>query len=331
MWSCVFILISAAVLSAQSSQSFSTYGYDVNGRRVEMGSMGLTSSNGSSATVETMRNVNGRTVPLESAEEKVVSDGPDGRVIERIVKRYDAGGRVVETVKQVLEERKTGDGGTQTVSSVYRSDVNGRFALEERSRTESRESGGSAVAETVVERPTINGGLDLVEKRTSVARGDGRVRNAETTVLRRDAGGSLRETERQVVVTRTEDGRVTQQIDEYNSAATGKMELAGHKVTTSVKNPDGSETVVTDVFGRAAPGRAVSGFASGPQLRERLIVERRAAPDGSVVEIFSVQRAGLEDGTLGAPRKISERVCSGDCVPKETRPAEPPAQPQTQP
>ena len=318
-------------MAAQSSQSFSTYGYDLNGRRVEMGSMGVTSSNGSSAVVQTMRNVNGRAVPVESAEEKVVRDGPDGKLMERILKRYDASGRVVETEKQVVEERKSGDGSVQTVTSVYRSDINGRFALEERARTESRESGGSTVAETVVERPTINGTLDLIEKRTSVARGDGRVQNAETTVLRKDASGSLREAERQVVVTKIEDGRVTQQIDEFNATSTGRMELAGQKVTTSVKNADGSETVVTDVFGSTAPGRAIHGYAGGPQLRERLIVERRAGSDGSVIETFSVQRAGLEDGKLGAVRKISERVCNGDCAPKEIKPAEPAAQPQTQP
>jgi len=311
---CFFLL--GTGLFAQSSQSVASYGYDVNGRRVELESMGVAASNGSSASVQTLRNLNGREVPAESVEEKLVSEGPEGRVVERIVKKYDGNGRISGTEKQVVEERRSADGSATVSTSVFRSDINGRFALEERAVTRSQKSGDTTVAETVVERPTINGSLDLVEKTAMVSRGDDKLLNVETTVLRKDSSGALREAARQVAVTRVEDGKTTRQVDDYNTSATGRMDLTGQKVTTAVKNADGSETVITDVFGMTAPGRTSNASDGGPQLRERQIVDRRADSGGGVTETYSIQRAGLEDGRLGPVRKISEKVCSGDCIAK---------------
>jgi hypothetical protein len=48
---------------------------------------------GGSSQSQTVTDLNGRWVPLESAEETVLSDGPEGRVVERLVKKFDSQGR----------------------------------------------------------------------------------------------------------------------------------------------------------------------------------------------------------------------------------------------
>ena len=59
------------------------------------------------------RDINGRTVPVESTEERVLSDSGSSRVIERIIKRYDANGNPGPPERVRIEETKEPDGSVQ--------------------------------------------------------------------------------------------------------------------------------------------------------------------------------------------------------------------------
>ena len=85
-------LISTACLCAQSSVTSSTQ-VDVNGHRIPNGPEVITSKSGNDTqTTVTMQSINGRQVPLERVEEKVVREDASGRVVERLIRRYDPQG-----------------------------------------------------------------------------------------------------------------------------------------------------------------------------------------------------------------------------------------------
>jgi len=65
---------------------------------------------GGSSQSQTVTDLNGRWVPLESAEERVLSDGPEGRVVERLVKKFDSQGRLTGQEKVRVEATSSGDG-----------------------------------------------------------------------------------------------------------------------------------------------------------------------------------------------------------------------------
>lgn len=307
-------LLSAAAVWGQS-QSLGTYTYDINGRRVLSSQTGIASAPGASANVRTTQTLNGRQVPAESIEEKVISDGPGGKVVERVIKVYDETGRPASTEKQVITERKLESGGTEVSTAVYRSDLNGRAALAERTHTVSAKSGNQTTSQTVVERATLSGGLEAVERhQSSIQSAPGRT-DSDTTIFRKDSNGNFKAAAREQVSTATSNGTTTQNVTQYNSAATGQMEVTGQKVVTTVERPDGSVTQVVDVYGMTAPGRTATGYAEGAKLREQQIVEKKVSPSGGFVETYTIRRPSLDSGTLGPPVKISETVCTGNCTP----------------
>lgn len=314
---CVF---AAGALWAQGSQTSGTYTYDVNGRRVLSSQSGVTVSAGASASVRTTQTLNGRRVPAESVDEKVVSDGPGGKVVERVVKVYDEDGRVVSSEKQVITERKLGEGRSEVSTAVYRSDLNGRMTLAERARTESTASGGQTTSQTVVERASLNGGMEAVERRQSLQQSSNGRTGTDTTIYRKDSNGSFQAAAREVVNITKSGATTTENVTQYNTAATGQMELTGQRVVTTTERPGGGQTQVVDVYGMSAPGRAVPNYASGPQLREQQIIDKSPASGGGFVETYSIRRPGQESGALGAPVKISETVCTGSCTPPKTPP-----------
>src|SRR3974390_1030526 len=77
-------ILAAAGALAQSATS--TYIGDINGNRTEASSTVTERSPSTTATTERWQAINGRSVPLEQVSEKVLHDGPDGKVTERIVK-----------------------------------------------------------------------------------------------------------------------------------------------------------------------------------------------------------------------------------------------------
>jgi len=314
-----FVLL-VGLASAQESRTLDVYKYDANGRRVPVNGFSTTAAAGGSTKAETTRNVNGRVVPIEATEEKVLSETPSGRTIERVVKINDESGRPVRTERVVIEEQKRPDGGLNVTTSTYRSDVNGRMDLAERAVMTSSKSGETTTAETVTQRKTINGSFDTTERRSTVVKSTEKVTEADSVVYRPDLNGSMRPQEREIVKTETTPTGSRTEATLYNTKSSRQagdgLEFATQSVSETVVAPNGAQSTVTDVYAQSAPGRASAG--TKPQLKERLVVERKPL-NGGYVEAFSVQRPEVADGRLGKPQPVSETVCTGSCLDRQKK------------
>jgi len=112
----------AAALSAQQQSTVSsTTAVDINGHRIPDGpeTIRQTSPNGTEIT-EKMQSINGRMVPLERVEEKVLRDDASGRLVERVIRRYDPQGNALPPTKETVDEQKKPDGSTTTQTTTYR-------------------------------------------------------------------------------------------------------------------------------------------------------------------------------------------------------------------
>ncbi len=275
----------------------------------------MTSAPGSSTRLERTQSLNGRMAPLESFEEKVVSEGPGGRVIERLVRRFDPTGRPGGSEKVRIEESKNPDGSTNRRTTTWQGDLNGRFQLTERSTTVATKSGDAQRSETAVERATLNGSIELTERRVAVESETKDRYTAEVTAYRKSQSGSFAEAARETTERRTAEGRTTETQTQYNATNTGRLEFVGQRVSRLDRRPDGSETEIVDVYGAAAPGRTVAGSPVSPALREQQVIERIPGEAGSMTETFGVRRPALADsGQLGPLQKISETRCTGNCA-----------------
>jgi hypothetical protein len=286
------------------AQTSSTYVVD--GQRLESGKL-----NGGTYSVESARSINGRAAPRQRVEERVIESTADTKVIERVTRRFDSNGNPGQTEKVRISERKNPDGSLATETVTWWADVNGRLQVFERAKGVSRPTQGGTNSEVIVERPTLNGGFETLEKRTTTERKSGQTVEQDTITWRRDASGRFSEAARQTTARTEKDGQVTENVARYETGAAGRLELASQAVSRSVKNADGSERTETDIYRAAVPGRSTS---STPRLIEQEVVERRPGAPGTVVETVSV-RNPAPDGAkpAGAYRKISERVCTGEC------------------
>src|SRR6266481_1910728 len=124
----------AAVLAAQDTSSYRTTTVDINGNRVSYGpDVTTTSSKTGSESTQLMRSVNGRMVPVERAEERVVREDASGKVVERTIRHYDSNGNPIGVEKVVIEERKDGAGNSTVTATKYGMDINGRNQVKEHS------------------------------------------------------------------------------------------------------------------------------------------------------------------------------------------------------
>ncbi len=312
---CIAIaLLAAGILPAQEQSQSSTYTYDVNGHPVKGISTSATRAAGRKTMTQRMQSINGRSVPLESVEEKVISQGPNGRVIERIIRRYDQNGNPTPPEKIRIEE--SASGGKKVVKkTVYRADINGRFAVAEKSTTVATQQGNVIRANTSVERPTLNGSMDVVEKQVVVTTKQNNGSRSDVTIYRRNGGDRFRPAVQEVKETVKQGNKEIVTTTRYNTInATGQMEFANQTVRNTEKLPDGSEKTVIDVYNANVPGISATDTSGKPQLKEQRIIERRKARDGSIVETTGVRLASISDpGRLGSYRKISEVTCTGNC------------------
>ena len=293
------------ILAAQ--QSSVTVTRDVNGRPVS----GPRIEIGGGQRTELLQSINGRLVPVERVEEKVLRDDAGGRVVERVVRKFDANGNPGLAEKTLIEETKSASGSTVR-ATTFRSDINGRFEPAERSLTQSAKSGVSVATDTVIERPNLNGGFQTVEKRSTVAqeRPDGRVEN--TTVYRPDGGGRFVEARRESREETKKGDQVSVNAATYEPDVQGRLALRSQVAERSVKNADGSTSVERNLYRVEVPGVA-GNTGAAPRLIEQQLIDRKAA-DGGVVESLSVRRPSASNpGALGAPEKIAETVCKGKC------------------
>ncbi|MBX9603488.1 MAG: hypothetical protein K2X35_20950 [Bryobacteraceae bacterium] len=308
------ILALAFLTGAYAQQSTVTYNRDLNGRQVVAGESVTARNDGASEKTVRLQSINGRRVPFESVEERVLRDDASGKSIERIVRRYDQTGNPLPPEKVLVEEEKSGN--TSVIrTTTFRGDVNGRLNPAERTVTESRTSGSTTNAEVIVERPNLNGGFAVAEKRTIVTedRGD-RGKLANTYIYRPGGGGGLVEALRETREEIKQGDQVRVNSATYEPDIQGRLNLRSQAVETVAKNADGTESVERTLYRVEAPGVAGSA-TSGPRLVEQQLVDRRAA-GAEVVETLSVRRPSLSDPSrLGTPEKISETVCQGKCLP----------------
>jgi hypothetical protein len=316
----VSVILAGAVGLAQSTTT--QYTTDINGHRVETSSS--TSSDG--LRTERSRSLNGRDVPLEQIEEHVVSESPDGKVTERIVRKYDPTGQPQATEKVILQEQKRADGSSTVQATTYRSDLNGHMQEAERSTTESRKQGDSTITETAISRPTINGSFETTEKRSVTTQTSGDLTQENETVYRRSGSGDFYPALREVKELRKAGEKTTENMAFYEPDMTGQLALARQTASTTTKNPDGSEVTEVNLYARAADG-VVQDDRAPQQIKEQQIISREKGPGGEVIERLSVRRPTTADPKrLGALQEISETICKGKCDS-----ATPPAQPPTGP
>jgi len=304
---CASITITALAAFAQSESK--TVVFDGMGNRRDWSTVQA----GDSRTNETYRNLNGRRVPFESSQEKVVRNEGGVRVVEKVTRRFDANGNPLPPEKTVSETTTRADGSMAEKITTYRGDINGKLQPVERSTAEIRTSGGATQRETSIERQTINGGFEAVERRVANETASKSASERQETIYARDANGRFSEAWRTVVKATITGNEVNEQTDEYDAAVSGHLQLARQSVARTVKEPSGTERREVDIFGPAAQGRPIEAGTT-VQLRERQIYTTQPSADGTVVQVFAVQRPSVNSPRqLEAPRKVSETVCKGKC------------------
>jgi len=310
MWRLCLLAPMAFLAYAQSSYTTSTE--DVNGNRVQLGPRStITRNDNTTTTTQTLRSINGRRVPVEQVEERVLRDDAGGKTVERIVRRYDETGNPAGVRRTVIDQENHPGGGSTTQSTTYAADLNGRMAVTERSTTETQVSGSVVTADTLVERPTINGSMESVEKQNVVTSKSGKNYQEAAITFRKDPSGQFQAAVR-TTTEHTESGnKISENMAEYEIGPNGNLELHSQRVVNSQTGQNGRENKEVDIFRKNVPG--VVNDTGALQLIEHQIIEKRPG-DGGIVETISVQRPTVADPrTLGPPRQLSETVCRGNC------------------
>jgi hypothetical protein len=300
-------------IAAAQSAIVSTYTTDINGRRVEASSVATSGAAADHTTTERSQSINGREVPLEKRETKILRQDSSGSVTETIIRKYTPNGELSSTERVVSEENKS-TSGSNVRSTSFRSDINGQMQETERKTVETRIQGLTTSIETVVDRPSLNGSFETAEKRSVVKETSPTGSQSNETVYRRSTEGRLYEALRQVNTETVAGNQVTGNTAIYELNAEGNLRLARQQVSTTTKKPDGSEVSEVNLYGRAVDG-IVQDNSAPQMLKEQQIIERRKGNGGAVIETLSVRRPTISDpNRLGAVQKISETVCRGDCA-----------------
>jgi hypothetical protein len=299
----------AAALTAAGQSTVDSYTYDINGARVA-GPQTVASDH---TRTERTRSINGRTVPLERSEERVLRSDSTGKTIERIVRRYDPDGRQVQVERILVEEQTRGDGTSQVRTSTYQTDANGNPHLVERSIAENRKTPSGSASEVIIEKPSVNGSFETAERKliSEQATANGSVQN--TTIFRRDENGRLFEAAKETVERTTAGAESTESATRYDALSpSSRMEFSGMTRKTTLKQAGGSESIVVDVYGPYTPGSA--DYGSGrPHIKEQQVIQRQVSGN-RVVETLAVRRPSLADpNVLSSEHKVSETVCTGKC------------------
>jgi hypothetical protein len=312
----LLLLFGAALAFAQSATN--TYMKDLNGNRAD--GQSFISTDGE--RTERFQSINGRQVPLEQTVDRVVRQDANGKVTERILRKFAPNGQLASTERVLIEENKLPGGGSSVRETTYRSDVNGGFQEAQRQTIETHVNGSTTTASTVIDRPTLNGSFDTVEKRSEVTVSSAANQRTTESVYRRDGAGGFQEALRYVKTSSTVNDTTTETSANYEPGVTGLLQLASQTDSTTTRRADGTETTQTNLYAHTVTGRLQENNAP-MRVKEQQIVERRVNPDGSVVETLSVRRPSISDpNRLGELQKLSETVCKGKCQPEKPQPAE---------
>jgi hypothetical protein len=306
---CFYAFLCACAALAQSGGK-STTGMlltDLNGNRVE--SAVYTAKDGDRQ--ELTQSINGRSVPLQHSETHVLSEGPNGRTTETLIRKYDATGQLVSTERTVVDEKKNPNG-TVIHATTYRSDLNGQMSESERRSIETQTQGTTATTNITISRPGLSGSFDVAEKRNVISNTDGKTVRETEVVQLPSANGQLMDAAREVRDQNTVGGVTTSSAARYEPDFTGRLSLSSQQVATVKKASDGSVVTEVNRYAPAAYGMARSENAA-QQLKEQEVTVRREK-NGVVTESTTVSRPTLQDPTrLGPPAPVSELVCTGKC------------------
>jgi hypothetical protein len=309
--SVVFILS----LSAQDASVRATTSVDINGNRVAEGpQIDQTRSKGGVETTERMQSINGRMVPIERVEERVLREDSNGRLVEKLIHRYDATGNPTTPVKETIEEQKRPDGSSTIQTTRYQGDINGEMRLIQRLITDIRKSGSTETTGTVLQRP-LNGSssLETVEKKDTVRVNEAPGRyTEEVTTYRRDGNGGFGIAVRENRQHSEQGGQATDNTAEYEIGPDGQLQLHSQSVANIITRPDGSKESIVNLFGRNAPGTVDSDGKL--KLFEQQLIEQKLKSGNIQMETLSVRRPTVSDtNTLGPLQQISETSCKGKC------------------
>jgi hypothetical protein len=281
---------------------------DLNGRRVADASAYVAKDGD---RTDLTQSINGRRVPLQQSETRVLKDGPGGRTTETVVRKYDATGQLASTERTVVETAKRPNGAT-VLATVYRSDVNGRMQESERRSIETQADGPTAHTAVTVSRPGLSGSFEVAEKRNVVSMADGKTLHETEVIERPLQAGQFVEVGREVRDQAAVGNKTTSTITNYEPDFTGKMSLIRQQVANITKAPDGTLVTEVDLFAPSAYGIARDERAA-PKLKEQELIVRKEK-NGVVTETTTVSRPLLADPNhLGAAQPVSELVCTGKC------------------
>ncbi|HLJ46240.1 MAG TPA: hypothetical protein VKU01_09550 [Bryobacteraceae bacterium] len=310
----VALLFLAGSVVGQQTSTYSTTQVDINGyRSASPTEVTSTKSKDGSQATERLASINGRMVPIERVQEKILRDDASGRSVERTVQHFDPTGNATNTEKVVIEEQKSPNGSATITSTKYGTDVNGRMQMTERSVTSKQVNGDSTTSDSVIERATEDGRFGVVEKRNAVTVKRSNGYDESEMTYRKDPNGSFYPAVRRVTDHTESSGQSSDNTAEYETGAQGGLQLHSQTAARSYKRADGSVDNEVDVFSRDVPG--VVNDSSRLRLEEHQSIERRQQGN-DVVESVSVRRPTVSDpNTLGPARQISQTVCHGACKP----------------
>src|SRR5947207_3848823 len=95
----VGLALVAALPAQQATETAAVWAIDASGHRVEGPRYSYTESPSGSQRIESAQSINGRMVPIESAEDRVLHEDSQGKVVERVIRKYDASGNPGQPVK----------------------------------------------------------------------------------------------------------------------------------------------------------------------------------------------------------------------------------------
>ena len=306
MRTCLF-LVAASLAVAQSTAT--TYTPDLNGNRVAGGATVATDG----IVTDLRQSINGREVPLQQVEQKVLSKDGNTTVTERIIRHYGTSGQLVATDRVVTEETKTGEGESTVHATTYRSDISGNIAAAERKTIETHKAGAATLTETAVEKKSLSGSFEVAEKRTATSEPTSDGKRENETVYLRSTNGDLYEAQRVATTETKKDHGSVSNTAIYEPGVNGNLSLTRQSVVTTTTRADGSSSQEIETFGRASDGRAREADEP-PALTEKRTIDRQKGADGAIVETQKVQLPSVSDpGRLDAARKVSETICRGEC------------------
>jgi hypothetical protein len=267
-------------------------------------------------TTDLRQSINGREVPLEQTQEKVLRQSGNTTVTERIVRHYGTNGQVVETDRVVTETTKTGEGESVVHATTYRSDASGNLNEAERKTVDTRKNGAATTIDTAIEKKDLNGSFAIAEKRTAVDEPTSDGKRENETVYLRNANGNLYEAQRAATTEKKSGNQTVSNTAIYEPGVNGNLSLTRQEVLKTTANADGSSSQEVEIFGRASDGRAREAGAA-PALTEKRTTDRRPGPGGAILETQTVQLPNANDpGRLDPARKVSETICRGVCPQK---------------